>query len=98
MTRRNLIALLGTTAAAWPLRANALDGLTHLAEGYRVSMTGELGRKGSTYVYFFGGYRSTVADVQAWGKSLEAKVPGATAIVFPYPHGASAHDPLAEWG
>ena len=99
MTRRNLIALLGTTAAAWPLRANALEGLMHLAEGNRESMTEELGRNnGSTYVYFFGGYRSTVADVEAWGKSLEAKVPGARAIVFPYPHGASAHDPLAEWG
>ena len=99
MTRRNLIALLGTTAAAWPLRANALGGLTDLAEGNRESTTRELAcNNGSTYVYFFGGYCSTVADVQAWGKSLEAKVPGATAIVFPYPPGASARDPLAEWG
>src|SRR5215471_318126 len=99
MTRRNLIALLGTTAAAWPLRANALGGLTNLTEGNRESTTCELGcNNGSTYVYFFGGYRSTVADVQSWGKSLEAKVPGATAIVFPYPPGASASHPLLEWG
>jgi hypothetical protein len=99
MTRRNLIALLGTTAAAWPLRANALGGLTNVAEDNREPTTRRLGyANGPTYVYFFGGYRSTVADVEAWGKSLEAKVPGATAIVFPYPHGASARDPLAEWG
>jgi len=99
MTRRNLIALLGTTAAAWPLRANALSGLTDLAEGNRESTSRKLEcNNGSIYVYFFGGYRSTVADVQAWGKSLEAKVRGATAIVFPYPPGASARDPLAEWG
>jgi hypothetical protein len=99
MTRRNLIALLGTTAAAWPLRANALGELTNAAEDNRESTTRRLEYvNGPTYVYFFGGYRSTVADVEAWGKSLEAKVPGATAIVFPYPHGASARDPLPEWG
>jgi hypothetical protein len=99
VTRRNLIALLGATAAAWPLRANALGALTNLAGDNREATTRELGcNNGSTYVYFFGGYRSTVADVQSWGKSLEAKVPGATAIVFPYPPGASASDPLVEWG
>jgi hypothetical protein len=54
----------------------------------------ELGRNdGSVYVYFFGGYRSTISDVDAWGKSLEAKVSGTMAIVFPYPPGASAGDP-----
>src|SRR6202047_2344088 len=41
----------------------------------------ELGRNdGSVYVYFFGGYRSTISDVDAWGKSLEAKVSGTMAI------------------
>ena len=106
MTRRDLIALLGTTAAAWAVRARAQQGdrvrrvvaLMDLAEDDRESTMPELGgNNGSVYVYFFGGYRSTVADVQAWGKSLEAKVPDATAIVFPYPPGASARDPLAEW-
>src|SRR5262249_53060089 len=96
--RRNFIAFLGTTAAAWPLRANALGALTNLDGDNREATTRELANNGSTYVCFFGGYRSTVADVQSWGKSLEAKVPGATAIVFPYPPGASASDPLVEWG
>ena len=55
----------------------------------------ELGRNdGSVYVYFFGGYRSTISDVDAWGKSLEAKVSGAMAIVFPY---RPAHRPAIRW-
>lgn len=84
--RREVVALLGRAAVcAWPLAA-------------RAAMQ-ELGRNdGSVYVYFFGGYRSTISDVDAWGKSLEAKVSGTTAIVFPYPPGASAGDPLAGWG
>ena len=99
VTRRNLIALLGAAAAAWPVRANALCTLTKLGGDNPEATTRELGwNSGSTYVYFFGGYRSTVADVESWGKSLEAKVPGVTAIVFPYPLGASASHPLAEWG
>jgi hypothetical protein len=81
--RREVVALLGRAAVcAWPLAA-------------RAAMQ-ELGRNdGSVYVYFFGGYRSTISDVDAWGKSLEAKVSGTTAIVFPCPPGASAGDPLA---
>src|SRR5690242_7002335 len=98
MTRRDFIALLGTTAAARPLPANALGGLTNPDGDNREATTRELANNGSTYVYFFGGYRSTDADVQAWGRSVEAKVPGAPAVVYPYPPGASAGDPLAEWG
>jgi hypothetical protein len=82
-----------------PLRANAFGALTNLGGNNRQATTRKLGcNNKSTYVFFFGGYRSTVTDVQSWGKSLEAKVPGAAAIVFPYPPGASASDPLLEWG
>jgi len=80
--RREVVALLGRAAVcAWPLAA-------------RAAMQ-ELGRNdGSVYVYFFGGYRSTISDVDAWGKSLEAKVSGTTAIVFPI---RPAHRSVIRW-
>lgn len=49
-------------------------------------------------ILFFGGYRSTEADVQAWAKSLVGQVPqGLDVHCFPYPKNASVGDPLENW-
>lgn len=51
----------------------------------------------SLHIYFFGGYRATTQDVEAWRNSVLAKVPDLALSVFPYPDGASAGAPLDAW-
>ena len=48
-------------------------------------------------VYFFGGWRATKQNVQAWCSSLEKKRPTLTAIGWPYPIGATSGNPLKQW-
>lgn len=47
-------------------------------------------------VFFFGGYNSTHNDVVSWKNSFEKKT-NLPAMVFHYPEGASAGDPLEDW-
>jgi predicted alpha/beta hydrolase family esterase len=50
-----------------------------------------------TTIYFFGGFRASKTDVSAWRTSLLQQKPDISVVATPYPHGASAGDPLAFW-
>jgi len=49
------------------------------------------------HIYFFGGYRATSNDVEAWRRSVMAQVPDMPVTVFSYPEGATAGAPLDHW-
>ena len=51
----------------------------------------------SMHIYFFGGYRSTLEDVEAWRRSAIAQIPDMPVTAFPYPEGATAGAPLERW-
>jgi hypothetical protein len=48
-------------------------------------------------IFYFGGYRATSSDVAAWANSVQKQNPQLSVTAYPYPTGASAGDPLAEW-
>lgn len=47
-------------------------------------------------VYFFGGYLSTLAEVEAWQRSAASQRPDLTFHIQPWPGGPSG-DPLTNW-
>src|SRR4051812_46488265 len=44
----------------------------------------------SPYVLFFGGYKATLTDINAWSASAKARMPDVTFDGYPWPSGASS--------